>query len=90
MDPLIFQRVVDYLRGEGDWDSHTAEKLTKREKELLPFIARGKTNAQIAEALNISPTTVKTHMSNILHKLGISDRSKIPMKLAQQDPKSQV
>jgi DNA-binding NarL/FixJ family response regulator len=39
------------------------------------LITRGKTNAEIAEDLIISPLTVKNHVSSILHKLGLSDRT---------------
>ncbi|MEX0601997.1 MAG: response regulator transcription factor, partial [Bacteroidota bacterium] len=47
--------------------------LTKREKEILGFIARGLNNQQIAEKLFISPRTVDTHRTNIMQKLDIHD-----------------
>jgi two-component system, NarL family, response regulator DegU len=49
--------------------------LTEREIEVLRLIAEGCTNQQIAEMLIISPTTVKTHVQNILQKLNVSDRT---------------
>jgi NarL family two-component system response regulator LiaR len=51
------------------------EELTKRELEVLRFIARGLSNREIAEELVISVKTVKTHVSNILSKLHLSDRT---------------
>ncbi len=51
------------------------DSLTEREREILTLITRGKTNAEIAEDLIISPLTVKNHVSSILHKLGLSDRT---------------
>jgi DNA-binding NarL/FixJ family response regulator len=51
------------------------DTLTEREIEVLRLIAEGYTNQQIAEALIISPTTVKTHVQNILEKLNVSDRT---------------
>ena len=49
--------------------------LTAREAEVLSLIATGRTNTQIADALVISPSTVKTHINNIFAKTGISDRA---------------
>ena len=46
-------------------------QLTKREMEVLAFVASGKSNKEVAEALSISVKTVETHKSNILDKLGL-------------------
>lgn len=51
------------------------EDLTEREMEVLQLIAAGKTNQEIAERLYIGLKTVKTHVSNILAKLDVSDRT---------------
>ena len=48
--------------------------LTPREREVLALIAEGRTDRQIAEALFISPRTVAMHVSNILAKLGVTNR----------------
>jgi DNA-binding NarL/FixJ family response regulator len=48
--------------------------LTVREQETLKMISRGLTNAEIAEAMFVSEHTVKTHVSNVLSKLGLRDR----------------
>jgi DNA-binding NarL/FixJ family response regulator len=52
-----------------------AERLTKRELEILQLLARGLTQAQIAERLVISPKTVGTHIEHILTKLGVRSRA---------------
>jgi DNA-binding NarL/FixJ family response regulator len=49
--------------------------LTAREAEVLCLIATGRTNAQIAAALVVSPSTVKTHINNLFAKAGIKDRA---------------
>jgi DNA-binding NarL/FixJ family response regulator len=51
------------------------ETLTERETEVLHLLAMGKANKEIAIALTIGETTVKTHVSNILMKLGVSSRT---------------
>lgn len=50
-------------------------RLTSREKEVLAFLTTGKSNAEIAAGLNISPNTVKNHVSSIYLKLDVSNRT---------------
>jgi DNA-binding NarL/FixJ family response regulator len=58
---------------EGPEDMFTP--LSPREMEILVLVARGASNKEIARALSISRQTVKNHMSSILRKLGVSDRT---------------
>ncbi len=53
------------------------EGLTARELEVIRLVARGRTNQQIAQELVISEKTVKTHVSNILSKLNLEDRTQL-------------
>jgi two-component system nitrate/nitrite response regulator NarL len=63
--------------------------LTRREKEIIPFIARGLTNKEIARSLGLGPSTVKNHVHNILEKLQLRRRGQIsaqtrPVKAPEQ------
>jgi DNA-binding NarL/FixJ family response regulator len=55
--------------------SGSAKHLTPREKEVLAFISEGMSNAEISESLGISEKTVKNHVSSILRKLELMDRT---------------
>ncbi|AVQ33353.1 DNA-binding response regulator [Staphylococcus muscae] len=54
---------------------HIQNKLSKRETEVLKEMAKGKTNKEIADALFVSEKTIKTHVSHILSKLEVTDRT---------------
>jgi DNA-binding CsgD family transcriptional regulator len=64
------------LSGAGRENS-LAAALTARELEVLPLLAAGRSNAEIADILLVSPRTVGTHVSRILHKLGADRRAQV-------------
>jgi len=77
LHPRVAERVLQNLRGEDVEASQLFTDLTDRELEVLKLIANGLTNSQIAAQLVISENTVKGHVSNILSKLHLADRTKI-------------
>lgn len=64
-----------YVHGSSDLELNHGEALTKREGEILQLMAQNFSNRQIAKKLYISEPTVKTHVSNILRKMGMSSRT---------------
>jgi DNA-binding NarL/FixJ family response regulator len=69
----------------SDPGSEGANDLTVREREILPLIAEGKSNKEIAGGLFLSDKTVKNYVSSILGKLGLTRRTQIPVFLADRD-----
>jgi two-component system, NarL family, response regulator LiaR len=74
---LLHPTVVEELVREvsRDDEAPTSNPLTAREREVLALIARGRANKAIAFELGVAEKTVKTHVSNILGKLGLTDRT---------------
>ncbi|MDX3238102.1 response regulator transcription factor [Streptomyces sp. ME03-5709C] len=74
---LLQPEVADALLAREDATSGQGRggSLTDREREVLSLIAEGRSNREIARALVLSEKTVKTHVSNILMKLDLSDRT---------------
>jgi DNA-binding NarL/FixJ family response regulator len=74
--PAIAGRLVSYFSETREPGENQAfPELTDREREVLDLIAKGWTNAKIADSLYISPKTVSNHCSNIFSKLQVADRT---------------
>jgi DNA-binding NarL/FixJ family response regulator len=84
LHPLVAARVLQNIRGELGEDQPLFTELTERELDVLKLIANGYTNSQIAEELVISENTVKGHVSNILSKLHLADRTQVAVYAWQQ------
>ncbi len=82
IDPAVAARLVDALG--SDRRGEQAE-LTPREQEVLDLIGRGYANKRIALELGIAEKTVKTHVSHVLAKLGVSDRTQAALYAARQE-----
>jgi DNA-binding NarL/FixJ family response regulator len=77
-DPGVAPRVLNEYRrlvAPAAREAARLESLTDREHEVLRLVARGATNAEIADELYLAETTVKTHIGSIFSKLGVRDRA---------------
>jgi len=84
--PVIAQKLAERM---------ATEQLTHREQDVLEQIVRGKSNKEIGAELDISEATVKTHINNLLSKLGVTDRTQaataaIQRGLVQLDPQGDI
>lgn len=71
-------------------DIDTAHLVTPREWEIGRYVAQGFTNNDIAAALFLSPTTVKTHLANLFAKLHVTNRVQLAIRVLEQNPSLQV
>jgi NarL family two-component system response regulator LiaR len=83
LHPKVASRVLQNIRKDDD-DSIIYTELTERELDVLKLIANGSSNSQIATELVISENTVKGHVSNILSKLHLGDRTQAAVFAWQQ------
>ncbi|MFY0760457.1 response regulator transcription factor [Metabacillus dongyingensis] len=75
LHPKVTSHVMSHLMQTNQKDEKLLTPLTNRENDVLKEIAKGKSNKEIAASLYITEKTVKTHVSNILSKLSLSDRT---------------
>lgn len=73
LEPEVTGKIMNRMRAKQE--KHLHDQLTEREMEVLLMLAQGKTNQEIADELFISLKTVKVHVSNILGKLEVQDRT---------------
>jgi DNA-binding NarL/FixJ family response regulator len=72
---ILAEDYVRVLKQKGAVDTY--DLLTSREREILQLLAEGKSNKEVATALNISPYTVETHRSHILQKLNLHNSAEL-------------
>lgn len=97
LDPAVARVVMTALPGDGisEPGNEVTEKspqhrkrynthLTERELEVLSLVVAGKSNKEIAKLLNVTTHTAKTHVSNIIQKLSVDDRTQVAVKALQE------
>jgi two-component system response regulator DevR len=76
LDPTLTQRVFEQVRkAQREEEASAFAELTNQEMQVLRLVSEGKTNREIAEALYLGEGTVRNYVSNILSKLGVSNRA---------------
>lgn len=83
LEPKVTGKMMNKMRSSNQVLPH--EELTEREFEVLLLIAQGKANQEIADELFIALKTVKTHVSNILNKLDVADRTQAAIYAFRKD-----
>lgn len=96
VQPALTERLIRGLAIRPDDDAFAdlpgPQPLTPRELEILRLLAGGYANREIAEAMHLAPGTVKNHVSSVLLKLGVRDRTRAVLRalqlglLAERDP----
>jgi two-component system, NarL family, response regulator LiaR len=81
IDPSVAARLVERLATDDRRDDY--ESLTPREREVLELIGRGFSNKRIARELGVAEKTVKTHVTHVLGKLGVADRTQAALYAAR-------
>jgi DNA-binding NarL/FixJ family response regulator len=75
LDAAIARGLMSTLRGE----THSAAELTPRELEVVALVGEGRANKEIARRLGIGERTARTHVSNILRKVGLTSRTQLAL-----------
>jgi NarL family two-component system response regulator LiaR len=84
IDPTAAARLVHAIADDARPRVEEPERLTRRERDVLELIARGRSNKRIALELGISEKTVKTHVGHLLAKLGVSDRTQAALMAVEE------
>ncbi len=84
LDPVVTRKVLERLRAPAAQSEDKLASLSEQERKILPLIAEGKTNREIAEALYLSEHTVKNYVSDLLRKLELRRRSEAAAFFARQ------
>ena len=86
IQPAITERIIKSIEQVGNVfpSLETPDPFTEREIEVLRLMTGGHSNREIAEALHVAEGTIKNHVSNILSKMGVRDRTRAVLKALEQ------
>ena len=82
LSPAVASRIASHVRTPP-----SAPSLSDRERQVLTLVARGRSNRVVAHELFVSEATVKTHLSHVYEKLGVTDRAAAGARLRPRDPR---
>jgi DNA-binding NarL/FixJ family response regulator len=82
---LLAPEAAGTLLQPATWPNRRLDALTAREREVLAELAKGRSNREIARALHVSEKTVKAHVSSVLAKLGVQDRTQAALFAVRQE-----
>jgi DNA-binding NarL/FixJ family response regulator len=82
---LLAPEAAGTLLRSASWSWGGLEALTSREREVLAELAKGRSNREIARALGVSEKTIKAHVSSVLAKLGVQDRTQAALLAVRHD-----
>ncbi len=87
LDPAITQTTLKWIRGQASATQQRDPRsaLSEQERRMLPLIAQGKTNREIAVEIGLSEATVKTYISRVLQKLNLARRAEIAAYITRQE-----
>ncbi|MCS1349979.1 response regulator transcription factor [Mechercharimyces sp. CAU 1602] len=85
IDPQVAHKLMNRMKRSAQKPTQQISTLTPRELEVLALLGKARTNQQIAEELYIGIKTVKTHVSNILAKLNLEDRTQAALYAVNND-----
>ena len=87
LDPAVTGPVLARMRSLSTMDSNgKSTTLSPQERRILPLVADGKTNKEIADALGLSDKTIKSYLSNIFEKLQVTRRAQVAVMFAKHHP----
>jgi DNA-binding NarL/FixJ family response regulator len=84
LDPAVTNKVLERMRRLARGEADELAALSPQEQKILPLIAQGKTNKEIAQEIFLSAKTVKNYVSSILSKLNLSRRSQAAAFIAER------
>jgi NarL family two-component system response regulator LiaR len=82
LDPLVARRLIVSLAPSAE--PRLDKMITARELEVLNLVVKGFSNQEIGKQLNISPRTAGTHISNMIHKVGVDNRTQLALLALKQ------
>lgn len=74
LHPVVMQKLIQEVTIQTEETESPREELTRREKEVLSLLAEGLSNKEIGERMCVSIKTAKSHVSNVIQKLGVASR----------------